>query len=235
MRCQRVRYYLSAYCRDELSEGERKAIAAHLQSCPACRREEAVAYEMSAASKALPSYVVSTGFNAQLLNRLAEERFKQTRTKAYLPGRIPVISWSRALPVAVVVCLALAFVLSDQLKNFDSQNNAAMADRSTTSTSGLNDDYLTVQPQADHILLQHANVNSGTAWAFDKQLSRSNRIRGLMNSLASQQSFESNLSRPSDTIYLPPSLELYLQIPINIPSNTGTNSTTQAKMVKEVR
>jgi len=37
--CRQIKEQLSAYLDGELDEGQRHAVAAHLQTCPACRRE----------------------------------------------------------------------------------------------------------------------------------------------------------------------------------------------------
>lgn len=187
MRCQRARYYLSAYCRDELPGGKRKAIAAHLQICPECRREEAVQVEMAGAAKGLPRCDVSADFNTRLLNRIAAERFHETRTRAFFPKRVPLVNWGRAVPIMATACFVLAFVFAGGVKNlFIHTNESAMtAQVEQSQDNGMDNSYMTVQPQANRTFAQHTN----SGWTFQKQVARANRIRGLMNSLASEGAF----------------------------------------------
>ena len=109
MRCRKVRSFLSAYCNDELTGRKRLAVREHLSTCCDCRREEAFYGSMKTAAGELPGLSVSADFNPQLLNRIARERFAETRTRAFLPRRAPIVSWSRAVPIlAIVPVLALA-------------------------------------------------------------------------------------------------------------------------------
>lgn len=233
MRCQRVRYYLSAFFKGELSEGKRKAVAAHLQSCTECSREESVVREMSMAGRRMMAYKTSPDFNARLLNRIAEERFKETRSKAYFPPkRVPVFSWSRALPVAATVCLVLAFVLTGGVKNLLNHDATPMAVERHSPGSGLDDRYLTVQPQGEHALAIHKRTSSTTGqWAFHKELARVNRIKGFVNSLASQSNFDPYAGRGTDNLIIPVNPRIYLEIILNgqplirpLPSNQSTNT-----------
>jgi hypothetical protein len=50
---------------------------------------------------------LSDDFNTRLLNRIAQERFAETRTKAYLPSRVPGL-WRRiAVPAMTTMAVAL--------------------------------------------------------------------------------------------------------------------------------
>ena len=62
MRCQRVRFYLSAYCKGELAGGRRKALAAHLERCPECQREELTYREVLHATAGVSQLRVSARF-----------------------------------------------------------------------------------------------------------------------------------------------------------------------------
>lgn len=215
MRCQKVRYYLSAYYRGELSGGKRKAIAAHLKSCPACQQQEAAVREIAEASESLPEFRVSSDFNARLLNRIAAERFQETRNKAYFPKRVPIINWGRTIPVVATACFAVAFVLAGGLRNLGIQKDSApayeVASNNTAGTTGLNESYMTVQPDVDHrAFTQHA----ASGWAFQKQLAKANRIRGLMSSLASQKNFESCCAPITNNPYLMVGPGFYIEIPM---------------------
>lgn len=233
MRCQRVRYYLSAFCRGELSEGKRKAVAAHLQSCTECSREESFIREMSMAGRHLRTYQTAPDFNARLLNRIAEERFKETRSKAYFPPKkAPVFSWSRAIPVAATACLVLAFVLTGGVKNLLTDEPSPLAVEEISTGSGLDDRYLTVQPQGEHALAIHKRTSAGSGqWAFQKELARVNRIKGFVNSLASQNSFDPYAGRGGEHMIMPVNPRVYLEIILNgqpltrpLPNNQSTNT-----------
>ncbi len=173
MRCQRVRSFLSAYCKGELAEKRTGAIAAHLEGCPRCRYEEAAYREMNKSFGQLPSFTVSDDFNSLLLKRVADERFKETRTKAYLPKKIPVVSFNRLAPVVAAACFVFAFIFSGGMDLF--------IDTPETPRSvvvELDDSYMTVQPE----------------WEFTKEVARATRINGLMNQMAGQNSFGSLVS-----------------------------------------
>jgi anti-sigma factor RsiW len=213
MRCQRVRYYLSAYCRDELPGGKRKAIAAHLQICSECRREEAVQVEMAGAAKGLPSYEVAGDFNTRLLNRIAAERFHETRTRAFFPKRVPLVNWGRAVPIMVAACFVLAFVFAGGMKNiFIRTNESAMtAQVDVSHENGMDNSYMTVQPQANRTFAQHAN----SGWTFRKQVARANRIRGLMNSLASDGAFNTYVPQAAGNPFILRGPGFYIEIPLS--------------------
>ena len=186
MRCRKVRSYLSAYCRDELSGRRQKAVTEHLEDCPECRREEAVFREINGYMVELQQSRVSDDFNARLLSRIAQERFKKTREKAYLPKRAPMFTRGQLIPAVASACLVLVFALFGGIGVLDNRHEPGVyADRSE-SPSELDDRYLTAQPKADHVLTQHARAE----WAFKKQVARAGRIRNLMNILASQNRFE---------------------------------------------
>ncbi len=174
MHCRRVRSFLSAYCRGELEGKQARAIADHMANCPACRGEEASVRDLFKLAEELPSTRVSADFNSRLLNRIAEARHQETRTKAYLPKGVPVFTVNRVAPVLAVVCFALAFVFAGGLGNFQGHDDPLMA----LGEAALDDSYLTVQPVNEH-------------WAFQKQLNRATRIQDLMGRIMGQSSFNS--------------------------------------------
>ncbi len=187
MRCRKVRSYLSAYCRGELSERRRSAVAAHLAKCTECRQDEAVVLEIDRSVKGLPVYKTLDGFNSRLLNRMAQERFQETRNKAYMPKRAPIFGWGRLVPAFATVCLTLALVFFGGFDILQQQEESVIYTDNGESAGELDDRYLTAQPRKGHALTQHARAD----WAFKKQLARANRIRNLMNRLASQDYFGS--------------------------------------------
>jgi len=185
MRCRRVRSFLSAYCRDELPEKRQESIREHLSRCAECRREEAVFRELYGSIDTLPKPAVSDDFNARLLNRVARERFKETRSKAYFPKRAPVLGWGRLAPAVATACLVLAFVFSGGIGLIDGPDQPAEFADNGQPGQYIDDRYKDVQPEETHVLTQHSISN----WAFQKQVDKANRIRNLMNQLAGQRSF----------------------------------------------
>ena len=135
----------------------------------------------------LPKPTVSDDFNTRLLNRVAQERFKETRTRAYLPKKAPVLGWGRLVPAMATVCLVLAFVFTGGIGILDGPDQPPQyADKGSTGQY-VDDRYKDVQPDETHVLTQHSQSN----WAFQKQVAKANRIRNLMNQLAAQSSFGS--------------------------------------------
>ncbi|PWB73526.1 hypothetical protein C3F09_05130 [candidate division GN15 bacterium] len=177
MRCQKARSYLSAYCRDELTGRDLLAMREHLAGCALCRREEAAVRTIAAATGSIKGPTVSADFNARLLDRIARERFSETRTKAYMPRRTPVFSWPRLVPVASVVMLAvLAFVGSNYL-----WRDRMMG--SSGQQASLDNSYLTVQPVRDREAITNVSPN----WSFGSQFvqaERVNRVSGMLTSAA---------------------------------------------------
>ncbi|SYZ73362.1 hypothetical protein TRIP_C21480 [Candidatus Zixiibacteriota bacterium] len=232
MRCQKVRYYLSAYCKGEMTGGRRKAVAAHLESCPECHREEVAFREILGATRGMPEFQVGVDFNSRLLSSIAEARFKETRSKAYLPKRIPIVTWTRALPAVAAACLVVAFTLSGGLKYFKIQNEPA-AYAINAQTGDRDDRYLTVQPQPDHVLAQHASQTiAGANWTFSKQMARANRFRGLINSMVGYRTdagYIRSMDNPFALIMFNPGHG----VSVSVMPMTGNNAET--KMVREAR
>lgn len=177
MRCQKARSCLSAYCREELTGRDLLAMREHLAGCALCRREEAAVRAMFEAAGEIKSSPISADFNAKLLDRIARERFTETRTKAYLPRRAPVFGWSRLVPVAgVVMVAALAFIGSEYLQhNVVSPTGGQQA--------SIDDSYLTVQPMWN----RDVTTNVSSDWSFHSQLAQServNRVSGMLTNAA---------------------------------------------------
>jgi hypothetical protein len=95
---------------------------------------------MRKAGRELPESKVSDDFNARLLDRVARERFAETRTQAYLPKPAPLFLWRQAVPVAITAVLAL-FAGITMFGSSDQNSGTYLADR-----GGLDDSYLTAQP-----------------------------------------------------------------------------------------
>jgi hypothetical protein len=233
MRCQKVRCYLSAFCRNELTGGERKAITAHLEVCPDCRREEAAYREIAVAINGLSGPQLSSDFNTKLLNRISAERYSEARNKPFFPRRVPLFGWSKLVPAVATICLLMAFILSGEMKNFiKSQENPSIAFEQTSD--GLDNSYLTVQPESNHPLVLHQSAASGKSnWAFKKQLERANRIRGLMVDLAEPNSFAGYSENAHNGSIVPFGPNLFIELPFG-----GFNiqqSTSNVRMAGEVQ
>jgi len=189
MRCRKVRSFLSAYCHDELNSRRKLAMSEHLLTCSACRREEDIYGQMAETSAQLPSVEISEDFNTKLLNRIAQERFAETRTRAYLPKAAPLLSWKGLAPVVVTACLAVFAVIS-LVPNDNSSSPMFAGDETSLTDPGsgdLDDSYLTVQPTTN----PHMTVNMEKNWSLDRQFARAERIRKISNSIIPTGSFGS--------------------------------------------
>ncbi|MBN2226748.1 MAG: zf-HC2 domain-containing protein [candidate division Zixibacteria bacterium] len=189
MQCRKVRSFLSAYSKGELEEAKRREISAHLEQCPECRREEAGFRDVFGALSKLPDARLSDDFNNRLLNRIADERYRETRTRAYLPKQAPAIGMRRMVPVVATFCLMLAFVLTGGIERLLVPDDGGyMVAQQDMGSGNMDDSYLTVQPAASRTFSQHASKH----WNFDRQVARANRVRGYMNQLASSNTFADN-------------------------------------------
>lgn len=172
MRCQKVRSYLPAYCREELAGREVLTVREHLATCASCRNEEVALRALNSSARELPRTTISTDFNTRLLNRIAQERFAETRTRAYFPKPAPRLLWGRAVP-AVAGVLALLIVaigaLAPQQDGFISFHSGS---------ASLDNSYLTVQPDENpNMAVDLRN------WSLKTQLAkheRMNRITGML-------------------------------------------------------
>jgi len=152
----------------------------HLSTCPDCRREEAVYRSIRLSSRQIHTRHVSPGFNTVLMDRLAHERFAETRNKAYLPKRVPKMWW-RVAPVAVSA-LALLFVTFSFVLSPDMQNSLQQA---VTPSAGQDNSYLTVQPQAN----PNMTVQLKKDWSLNNQLAQTDRLSRLTNSMTQASAF----------------------------------------------
>jgi hypothetical protein len=145
---------------------------------------------LSQTVRKLPQASVSDDFNNRLLKRIADERHRETRTRAYMPKRVPVIGMNRLAPILATFCLVLAFVFSGGIDKLVGPGSEAviLADNNAEPIMP-SDAYKTAQPSASHTISQHASRH----WQFDKQVARANRMKGYVNQLASSNNF-GNLS-----------------------------------------
>jgi len=119
-------------------------------------------------------YKVGDDFNTKLLNRIAQERFAETRTKAYLPRPAPRLAWTKVVPALATACLVLVasvYVLPPEMKR-----NAGVAD---SGSSLLDDSYLTVLPTNN----PNMAVAMDRGWSLNDQLDRAERISAISSAL----------------------------------------------------
>jgi len=184
MRCQKVRSCLSAFCNDELTGSTFAKVSDHLASCAECRAEEQHYRTLLKGKEDLNVFRVSEGFNNRLLDRIAHERFAETRTKAFLPNNAPSIVIRRVVPILATSFLAVALLVINFWPKYDSQpdglaNMAVQGDQ-------LDDSYLTVQP------INNPNM-TGTlrqGWTLSEQLARSDRMNRISRQLTSALPFD---------------------------------------------
>jgi hypothetical protein len=157
------------------------ALSDHLTICKSCQQEEQHFRAIQRAGKEMNTYKVSEGFNNQLLDRIAHERFAETRTKAYLPKAAPSQLLRRLVP-AVVTAALVVFVGM----NFYSPQNQTGSDMKMAGGSrSIDDSYLTAQPLNNPNLT--GTLNKG--WSLDAQLARSERINRISNQLTFNSPF----------------------------------------------
>ncbi|MFH2035189.1 MAG: zf-HC2 domain-containing protein [Candidatus Zixiibacteriota bacterium] len=240
MRCQKVRFFLSAYCKGELTDKRHDAIQAHLKVCADCRREEALCREIEGSIGKMAEHKVSNDFNSRLLNRIAEERFAETRTKAYHPKKAPVFGWGKIVPAVTTACLVLAFVFAGGLNVLDHSTDQPML-----AADNNYDAYKTVMPkdnpnmnkptqpatefassQPAEINAQHASI--GASWEFKKELERATRIRSLMNQLAGNNSFSNQPTRLASILTNPQRRSIVMRLPFGGTLNNGFETTAVA-------
>ncbi|MDD3731238.1 MAG: zf-HC2 domain-containing protein [candidate division Zixibacteria bacterium] len=182
MRCRKARSYLSAYSNNELTGRRLIAVREHLSTCTACRKEELIYRSLNRVGKELSEVPVSADFNARLLDRIARERFAETRTKAYLPRTAPVLQWWKVIPSVasvIVVCL-LAYQTFRPSPGYHPE-------RLAHSDDSLDDSYLTVQP------VNNPNMEVD----LNKLLAKVERSESITASLIRQEGFSSQ--QPMET------------------------------------
>jgi len=160
----------------------------------------------------LSEFKVSEDFNKILFNRLARERFAETRSKAYLPKRAPLIRWGKAIPAFVSVCLLVLVAISVWMPS--SKKNILQF---ATNNHSLNDSYLTAQPVNNPNLTVKLNHD----WSFDNQLAKVKRVNRITNTMTSPGGFDRNsygtgLTRVSSrqNNFIPYSFDYYQMRPV---------------------
>ena len=100
MTCGEIREQLSAFLDGELADGERQAVAAHLEGCEACRREHAALARTVELVRGLPAVAPPADLAGRVAERVAEPPAE--RTPPFVLRR--AILWPA---VAATVALAL--------------------------------------------------------------------------------------------------------------------------------
>jgi hypothetical protein len=182
MRCRKVRSYLSAYSNDEVVGRDLVAVREHLSTCSSCRREEALYSSMRESARELKSARLSPDFNSNLLNRIAHERFAETRSRAYFPRvEPPMFLWRHLAPaLSAVVVLAVVGIMT-----FNKSQGPFESPVRTTPTSPLDNSYLTVQPN----LNPNMSATLRKDWSFEQQFAMTERSNQLSGRLTSSGSF----------------------------------------------
>ena len=180
MRCRKARSFLSAYSNDELSARKAQSVSEHIAVCADCRHEEAFYRSLRESGRSFAGLKVSSDFNSKLLNRVAQERFAETRAKAYLPRKAPAAVWGRILPVSVAACLVL-IVGTVSFQTF----SPGQSDPIAVHQSGVDDSYLTVQPVGNPNMAANLNKN----WSLASQLARADRVSQISDAMAPVESF----------------------------------------------
>jgi hypothetical protein len=191
-----------------------------LENCPDCRREEAIVRELHSAIDGVETYAVSPDFNSRLLKRIAEERFKETRTKAFMPKKIPILSLNRIAPVVAAACFVFAFIFAGGIDRIIVNDESPVV-----ATIEPDNSYATVRENRD----QTVNAYRTQDWAFQKQLARANRIKDLMTRLSNESPFSTFVSQPGRTRMggLP-------IVQLSYPGSFRTFSTPETLTVREV-
>jgi len=156
MRCRKVRSFLSTFCRGETSPDITAAIGGHLEQCSSCRREAEVYRSLNEGLKSLPVRKAADDFNARLFQKIAREQFAETRSKAYLPGKIPRFYRPQLISYAVAAVVIIAFGAGLQFGGDFLGGGKPIV----TVTQGLRtgDDYLTAQPSDNPFLNERKSI-----------------------------------------------------------------------------
>lgn len=184
MRCRKVRSFLSAYCREEISSPLTVKVQRHLEECPMCRREHEAVRSVQAMVKGTPGLKTSDGFSARLLNRVAQERFGETRSKAYLPGRAPRLGGLKLATITVTAMVVLALGVSFNMGDRLLTPTGPQTILSSAPSGGVLDEdrYLKVQPTDNPLLNEHKTIS--------RMVAQYNRWREFSRSLRSHSAAE---------------------------------------------
>lgn len=198
MRCRKARSCLSAFCNGELGERQAALIREHLADCPVCRAEAQAVSTVMVSRKQMPTLRVSGDFNSRLLHRIAQERFAETRTQAFLPHRAPVIGWGRLATVSAATLLIFVVAGFGYFSWHEGGSDSRFAGSGSTSgrySLGSDDSYLTAQPVGNG-----GNVALTSGWSFRDQLAKVERLNRLTSHLTDRGGFATSHLASSQTL-----------------------------------
>ena len=181
MRSRKVRSFLSAYCNDELEGKRQDAVREHIAHDDSLQTEASAYSAIRQAAQELDEQKVSADFNNKLLNRIAEERFAETRTKAHLPRlTLPRPWWVKAVPAVVSAAVVLVVAVSMM-----GPDNDLFGPASASNSGNLDNRYLTAQPTANPNITHQLPSN----WSLDRAIQRSQRINQLTSTMTANNGF----------------------------------------------
>lgn len=217
MRFRKVRSFLSAYSNDELEGRQKEAVREQLAHDETLKREALIFRQIKDGCREFEDIKPSDDFNARLLNRIAAERFAETRTKAYLPARFPGL-WRRiavpAMATVAMACFGLVGYSAWQVSPWQPQATAQHGEQQL----GEDDSYL----YASAVNNPNFGLKTGVVRSLSDLLARVDRADKISNSmtsgaryvtnnrLASHQTWSSNVRRCP----IPFSIQFYRVRPI---------------------
>lgn len=184
MRCRKALSLTSAFSNDELEGRKLTALREHLACCPECRAEVDLMRSIRTAGSSLLSMPLSGDFNSKLLNRIARERFAETRTKAYFPRLKPISIWPRLATLsvsAVAVLLTLGMFIPGMMPDGREVGTGMFS----SVILGEDDSYLTAEPSDN----PRAALPLKRNWSLNQQLARSERISRISSNLTAPSGF----------------------------------------------
>lgn len=197
MRCRKARSLLSAACSEELDVRQHAAVREHVASCPSCKREHAIYASIQEAAQELPTEPIADDFNNRLLNRIAEERFAETRTKAFMPKRAPRFQWKSLVPVTVVAGLLAVVTLNvyrpGRLGQPDQQMSSLLPTAGTPTAETpihMDDRYLTAQPSGN----PNVTVAMEESWTLNHKMAQTERLDQISRRLTSHRAFVNQMT-----------------------------------------
>jgi len=175
MRFRKVRSFLSAYSNDELEGRQKDVVREHLAQDESLKREALIFKKIKDGTREFKDIKLSDDFNARLLNRIAKERFVETRTKAYLPARIPGLWRKIAVPAMTTLAVALfGLVGYATWQNLPAQTAAIGQVASVDQPLGDDNSYLYVSSAANPNL--NRPISGRTLSTLVERVDRADRI-----------------------------------------------------------
>jgi hypothetical protein len=201
MRCQKARSCLSAYCNNELGERQSLEIRGHLASCASCREAERSWLALREATKEIPTRKVSNDFNARLLNRIAEERFTETRQSVPQPSSLGWLRFRQWIPALAGSAAVVLMVATGAIQRGATLLPAFVNEGKTTLSTdiALDDSYLTAQPGLSQQRRLGTHLHEGQS--IHQSMALSDRVSSLSRGLSPQIGFGAKFANSSNTRY----------------------------------